>query len=154
MTLILCRNLFVGSLFIATIAGCGDGKSDVSEERLKSMAGGELKPVFPVSGTVRVDDEAVMGVNLYLYKEEGGGVLKECRTGEDGTYCWATRLPCDGLEAGSYRLAFKYIPKPKKNDTGEDLFKGKYANPMKNDFKLTVEEDSPQTDVDYDLKLK
>jgi hypothetical protein len=121
------------------------------------MAGGTLKDVVPVSGKVLVDGEPKGGVNLYLYASTGGTAIAECRTNPDGTYCWSTHLPCDGIEAGSYRLAFKYVPKQRRNDRDEDagdLFQGRYSDPMRVEYLLTVEEDSPQKDVDYELTTK
>ena len=136
-------------------SGCSDAKEDLSEERLKAMAGGELKEVVPVKGIVTVDGSPAEGVNLYLYREgEFGSVLRECRTDLEGKYCWSTNLNCDGLEPGNYLVAFTYIPKPKRNDSGVDLFKKKYQNPKKNDFKLTVALGAPQEAVNYDLKSK
>ena len=84
-------------------------------------------------------------------------MIAESRTNPDGTYCWSTYLPCDGIQAGSYRLAFKYVPKQKRNEREEDmidLFQGRYSDPMKVEYLLTVEEDSPQTGVDYELSTK
>jgi hypothetical protein len=139
------------------IAGCGPGADDVSKERLAKMAGGTLKDVVPISGRVLVDGEPKGGVNIYLYASSGGNAIAECRTNSDGTYCWSTHTTCDGLEAGSYRLAFTYIPKLRRNERTEeadDLFQGRYSDPQKVEYLLTVEEESPQTDVDYDLKMK
>lgn len=142
---------FLGLLLTS---GCGSGKQDMSPERLAQMAGGKMKAVVPVSGTVLVDGTPTAGVNLYLHKAEGGPSLTDCRTDKEGKYCWSTHLPCDGLEPGSYALSFAHIPKLKRNDTGVDLFKGKFRNPQKNGFKLTVEAGKPQTDVKYELKTK
>ena len=75
-------------------------------------------------------------------------------TDADGKYAWSTNLPNDGVEPGQYIVTFKYVPKSKKNEQlGEDLFKGKYANPTKSEYKLTVEADQPQTDVNYELTM-
>lgn len=148
LTIFTCLHVLVA------LSGCGDAKTDVSNERLTAMAGGKLKEVVPVSGKVLIDGEPAQGVNIYLHKDGGPTPVANTRTSDDGTYCWSTYRNCDGLEPGSYKLGFEHIPNPKKNDTGIDLFKGKFKNPMRNDFNLTVESDSPQTDVDYDLKLK
>ncbi|WP_010583985.1 hypothetical protein [Schlesneria paludicola] len=146
--------LAIGALTVSLAIGCGTGKDDVTQERLKSMAGGTLKATVPVSGTVSIDGTPQAGVNLFLHTDKGGPPIATCRSGENGTYCWSTNLSCDGVEAGSYLVGFEYIPKQKKNDSGVDLFKGKYKNPMKGDFKLTVEKDKPQKDVNYELSLK
>lgn len=144
----------IGALAVSLAIGCGTGKNDVTEERLKSMAGGTLKVTIPVSGTVSIDGKPEKGVTLFLYSDKGGPPIANCRSGENGTYCWSTNLACDGIEAGNYAVGFEYIPKQKKNDSGVDLFKGKYKNPMKSEFKLTVEKDKPQKDVNYELSLK
>jgi 5-hydroxyisourate hydrolase-like protein (transthyretin family) len=118
------------------------------------MAGGKLKDVVPVSGKVLVDGAPASGVNIYLYPSTGGKAVAECRTDADGTYCWTTHTECDGIEPGKYRLGFRYIPKQRKNEKGDDLFAGRYSDPMAVEFLLTVEEDAPQADVNYDLTTK
>lgn len=140
----------------AALSGCSDStKDDASAERLKAMAGGELKEVVPVKGVVNVDGVPTQGVNLFLYRDgEFNSPIKDCRTDNEGKYCWSTNLSCDGVEPGKYLLAFTYIPKPKKNDEGVDMFKGKYQNPKKNQFELTVVLGTPQEAANYDLKLK
>ena len=127
----------------------------MSEERLTKMAGGKLKDVVPVSGKVLVDGAPQAGVNLFLYPSTGKmKVITECRTDSDGTYCWTTHTECDGLPPGQYRLAFQYMPKRSRNDKGNDLLGGRYSDPMKVDYPLTVEEGSPQEDVNYELTTK
>ena len=140
---------------VILIAGCSNSKNDVSKERLEKMSGGALKKVVPVSGKISVDGKAEKNVNLYLYKQgEFATPVTTVRTGDDGSYCLTTYLTCDGVEAGEYVVTFDYIPKPKKNDSGKDEFKGKYKNPAKSEFKLSVKEGTPQKDVNYELKLK
>lgn len=140
-------------LGLISFSGCGGGKSDVSKERLKAMAGGQIKDVVVVKGVVKVDGSPVGGVNLFMYVEGDYKVIHECRTEPDGKYCWSTYKDCDGVEPGSYQVGFTYVPKPKKNDTGVDLFKGKYQHPD-NRIKLKVEAGSPKENVDYDLVTK
>ncbi len=140
---------------LISFSGCADKtKADMSEKRIKAMAGGELKNVVAIEGVVNVDGNPEAGVNLFLYREGNDNPIMECRTDEDGKYCWTTHTRCDGLEPGKYLIGFTYVPKPRKNGSGVDLFKGKYQDPRKSGFKLTVVADSPETDVDYDLKLK
>ncbi len=142
-------------LGLVTLAGCSDGKTDLSEERLKAMAGGELKEVVPVKGEVNVDGAPAEGVNLFLYREEDlFNFIKECRTDIGGRYCWSTNLSCDGLEPGKYRIGMTHVPKPKKNGEGIDVFEGKYQNPQMNEFQLTVEKGAPQEAMNYDLQSK
>lgn len=140
-------------LLLMSGAGCSDGKNDVSDERLAKMAGGKLQETFPVSGKVLVDGEPKAGVMILLYKD-GGLPVANCTTDEKGEFCWSTNRPCDGLEPGKYRLGFQYFAKQKKNDRGEDLFKGKYNNPLKSEFALEVREGSAQAGLNFELKLK
>ncbi|WP_010583988.1 hypothetical protein [Schlesneria paludicola] len=155
----MVRRNFAGLILlsVALVAGCDSTKADVSKERLKSMAGGELKTVIPVSGTILVDGTPTAGINIYLHPEKGGPLIRQCRTDEKGAYCWATYVPCDGLEPGTYRLAFRLPTKQeKKPGSGGDLFKGKYTNPMKlkADYTFTVKPNEPMTKVDYELTTK
>lgn len=149
----LVRFRLAGLLGLVFVVGCGDGKGDMSKERLEKMSGGSLKEVAPVSGTVFVDDAPTEGVNIYLYVEGIPDPKVEARTDKDGKYCLSTYRPCDGVEAGTYRVAFTYIPKPKKNDSGVDLFKGRYKNPAKSNFNLTVEAGVEISDADFKLSL-
>lgn len=142
-------------LVLVLVSGCGSDKADMSPERLRKLAGTDsLETVVPISGNVVIDGESAVGVNVYLYAEVPSTPLKESRTDDEGHFCFTTYVACDGVKPGNYKLGFEYVPKMKKNGTGPDLFKGKYKNPAKNDFKLTVEEGSPQTDLNYELKLK
>jgi 5-hydroxyisourate hydrolase-like protein (transthyretin family) len=143
-------------LGLIAISGCGnDGKTDVGKDRLKAMAGGQLKDVVVVQGVVNIDGSPAAGVNLFLCRDDNAAtVVKECRTDENGKYCWTSYQACDGLEPGAYLLGFTHIPKPKKNGTGDDLLKGKYRDAKKNKIELKVEKGTPQEKADYDLKTK
>lgn len=79
--------------------------------------------------------------------------MRSCHTDKDGKFRFTTYILDDGLTAGSYSLTFRLMPEiPKNEDVGPDLFKGKYKNPKKSEFKLTVEAGKPQTELKYDLK--
>ena len=154
MSLALRFSSGFGLFLLTIVAGCSDGKQDVSDARLAKMAGGELKETFPVSGKVLVDGEPKQGVMIQLYKETESVPIANCTTNEKGEYCWSTNVECDGLEPGKYKLGFQCFAKPKKNDRGEDLFKGKYNNPTSKKFLLEVVPGSAQTDLTYELTLK
>jgi hypothetical protein len=125
----------------------------MSKERLEAMAGGQLKDVVPIKGSVTVDGEPAEGVNLYLFREKDPiNPVMECRTDENGDYCWSSYLNCDGVAPGKYLVGFAHILNPKKNDSGVDLLKGKYRNPQRNKIELVVEEGVEQEDVVYELK--
>jgi hypothetical protein len=138
------------------IVGCNDKKEDESRERLKSMAGGELKKVVPVSGKVLLDGQPKGGVTITLHPETGTATM-DTVTKSDGTYCWQTYEQCDGVAPGSYKVVFRLMPKQGRNDNVAarvDELKGKYSDPRKSEFKLTVEAGYSQTDVNYELSTK
>jgi len=152
-----CRDYRACAVAILVIVGCDNQKDDASAERIKAMAGGELKAVVPVSGKVLVDGQPTGGVTVTLYSELGGTSAGESQTKTDGTYCFQTYGECDGIAPGKYRVAFRLMPKQRKNDNfspADDRFKGKYSDPRRSQFKLTVEAGAPQTNVDYDLQTK
>ena len=141
-------------LTVLLLAGCGSDKGDATKDRLKAMSGGELKNVFPVSGKVLVNGEPVEGVMLELWSDvKSGKPLRKVVAGKDGKYCWSRYTRCDGLEPGAYKLTFKQLKNPKKENS-EDLFKGRLSNVNKSKHELTVEAGKPQENVDYDLSTK
>ena len=150
------RHILAACLFgLVSFSGCGnDRKADASKERLKSMAGGQLKDVVAIKGIVNIDGTPAAGVNLLLYREGKPNPIMECQTDKNGKYCWSTYVACDGLEPGAYLLGFTHIPKAKKNGTGVDSFKGKYKFPKKSKFELKVEKGAPQDNANYDLVTK
>ena len=138
---------------VAIAVGCGGGA--LTKDDLKKMAGGTLKEVVPASGKVTVDGQPIEGLYIDAYSAAGGAApFKSVRTDKDGKYCWSTHLNCDGMEPGDYKICFKYIPKMNRKGEGDDQFKGRYADPAKSEFKLTLEKGSPQKDVNYDLTTK
>lgn len=144
-------------VFAAFVVGCGSERQ-VSKDNLAKMAGGSVKPVTSIKGKVLIDGTPTAGVNIYLYGTDGATVVTQTRTNADGTYCWSTYEQCDGLTAGDYKLTFKHIPQQKQNDRDQkedDQLKGRYANPAKTEFKLSVASDGKaQENVDYELKSK
>ncbi|TWU14570.1 hypothetical protein CA54_34390 [Symmachiella macrocystis] len=137
------------------LAGCGHEK-EISQQEIAEQAGvevDELKEVVPVSGKVTVNGTPTGGVKISAYTEASGAKpVAETQTKADGTYCWTKYVPCDGMVPGEYRLAFKHIAaEGKGKDDGPDQFEGKYRNPNKNDFTLSVQSGSPQVDVNYEL---
>ena len=148
------RGTSICILAVSLMVGCGSSSSnDASKARIKAMAGGNLKDVVPVSGTVLVDGKPASGVLMQLYSGEGDKPLTKVTAGEDGKYCWTTYTACDGLEPGKYKLTFKHLKRPKKENS-EDLFEGRYSDPSNTKYEFTVEAGKPQKDVNYDLSVK
>lgn len=151
------RRTILFLVFAALTIGCGSERQ-VSKDNLAKMAGGSVKQVTPIKGKVLIDGTPTAGVNISLYGKDATTVITTTRTNADGTYCWSTYEQCDGLMAGDYKLTFKHIPNQKQNDRDQkedDQLKGRYANPAKTEFTLSVASDGkPQENVDYELKSK
>jgi len=140
---------------LALIVGCGSRSADSSKARLEKLAGGPLKEVVPASGKVLVDGSPQTGVNIFLYAMTGEKPITEVTTGVEGKYCWTSYIKCDGLIPGEYRLTFTHTAKKRRNSgKAEDLLKGRYSDPAKSEYKLTVEKGKPQSDVNYELTTK
>lgn len=148
----LCLSLII------CVAGCGsDSSGDASAARMTAMAGGQLKPVVPVSGKVTVDGTAAGGVTIAIHAAGGGPELRRTVTKPDGSYTWTTYTADDGLEPGSYAVTFRQMLRERRNDDFEpkdDKLAGKFVNPQKSKFKLDVAAGAPQTNVDYELTTK
>ena len=149
----LRSNAFLLLSVVLLLSGCGSG-GDLSEEDLDKMAGGKRNETVAVSGVVSVGGAPAAGVVIYAYANQADmDPAFRVRTGADGTYCWSTYKACDGLQPGSYTLAFAHIPKEGKGSKpGEDLLKGRYRDQKKSEFSLKVVSGAPQIDVNYDLK--
>jgi hypothetical protein len=144
--------LFLSAILL--LAGCGAANRDLDKEKIEAMTGEPMKETVPVSGTILVDGTPTAGVNIFAYK---GGEKREsaarARSGPDGVYCWTTYQPCDGLPPGEYKLGFTNVPdEGKGKKEGQDVFKGKYKDPSKNEFTLNVKSGEAQTEVKYELK--
>ncbi|MFO1095809.1 MAG: hypothetical protein U0992_21255 [Planctomycetaceae bacterium] len=151
----VCRDFHACALALLLFAGCGNSNGDASADRIKSMAGGDLKTVVPVSGKVLVDGEPKAGVKVMLYVDGPIPQLHgECGTKPDGTYCWTTYGDCDGIVPGEYKVTFRQWRFEKENEryeASDDLLHGKYSDPRKSQFKLSVKAGAPQTNADYEL---
>lgn len=139
---------------VVLLAGCS-GQHERTDEDLAAMAGGELKETVPVSGKVTIDGKVVRDVRIYAYtRESGTDEAAQCRSRTDGTFCFTTHRVCDGMQPGTYRLAFVYFGEGVKWEDRKDLLHGKYRNPMTNDFPLVVERGQPQSELSYELTTK
>lgn len=143
----------VSILTLILLVGCGRA-TQLSKQRIESMTGGPLKNVVPVSGAVKVNGSSQSDITIRLHPVTGGVSIAEVRTDSQGKYCWSTYKKGDGLAPGEYKLTFKHQPHINKAGEGKDLFKGRYADPAKSEFKLTVQEGKPQPDLDFDLASK
>jgi hypothetical protein len=144
---------FVSCLCVCWLAGCGyfGGAEDfTSKASLEARSGGKLKVVTPVSGKVIINGKPESDVHLFLYPPTGNQWALTAVTDKNGNYCWTTYLNCDGVEAGEYKVTMTW-PKNKRGRPEDDRLEGKYADRLSTEFKLIVEANSPQKDVDYNL---
>jgi hypothetical protein len=135
------------------IVGCGRS-TQLSQKQIESMTGGPMKNVVPVSGAVKVNGSSQSDITIRLHPVIGNVSIAQVRTDSKGKYCWSTYKKGDGLAPGEYKLTFKHQPSINKSGEGKDLFKGRYADPVKSEFKLTVQKGKPQPNLDFDLASK
>ncbi|MCA9073393.1 MAG: carboxypeptidase regulatory-like domain-containing protein [Planctomycetaceae bacterium] len=110
------------------------------------------QPVVPVSGTVHVNGEPLANVKLEFHTKNptGNGLHPRATTDAEGKFQAWTYRKDDGLIAGEYTITFldhsHVVPYQRASDAGE-LFKGKYANPEKSEFTVTVPESGESVDM-------
>ena len=102
------------------------------------------KPVTPVSGVVLVDGKPRANVQIKFHpasQDPQNATLSVATTDEEGQFKAWTYRPGDGIPPGDYTVTFDDQSKKKPHErTSPDLFKGKYADPKKSKFKITVPE--------------
>lgn len=128
------------------------------KERLEQIYG-KMKKVVPVAGTVTINGIAQPGVVITLHNADGTSriPIRPAITDDDGKYGFTTYLAADGIEPGKYKLTFQWleIVRDKKLGNqmqGPDKLKKAFDDPVKSPFSFEVEEDSPQSELDFDLK--
>lgn len=129
------RNLaFLGILAVA-LCSCS-GKRDYGKE------------TFPVTGKVHVDGQpaAMLSISLHDGKEMDPAfpALPRAVTKKDGTFAVSTFEAGDGASVGDYVVTFVWgEARGMSIDTSTDRLKGKYSDPEKSEFKVTVKEGEP-----------
>ena len=121
------------------IAGCG---------------GGALKAptTSPVSGSVTLKGKPAPGVRVHLHPQFDIGDVKfvpSGETGADGAFTLSTAAPGDGAPPGDYIVT---LEKPRvvsdRNQSGIEVeiddFKGKYSDPTKSTWTVTITEGTNQ----------
>ncbi len=104
------------------------------------------KKTFPVVGKLLIDGKPVEQVAVYCMPVDGldkeNPTSTSAFTDADGRFEFNTYEKGDGVPEGNYVLTFKW---GKFNlvtaDYGGDKFKGKYLDPKKSEFKITVSAD-------------
>ncbi len=116
------------------------------------------KPTAPVSGVVTIDGK-VPANPVKIATHPVGGMDQEhpsvshCMTGEGGKFQISTYETGDGVPEGEYRLTFQagQMNLVSRSYTG-DLLNGRYSDPQKSEFTLTVAGTDPIDLGTIDLK--
>lgn len=109
------------------------------------------KPVTPVSGVVLVDSEPLAGVQIKFHatsQDPKNATLSMATTDEEGEFKAWTYQADDGVPPGEYTVTFDDQSQTQPHmRSGPDRFKGKYSDPKKSEFKLTVPDDGEPIDM-------
>jgi hypothetical protein len=129
-------------LLVLTVSGCSNG------ERTPPNA----KPVVPVSGLVHINGKpAPAGVQIRFHavqQDPQNATLSMATTNADGQFKAFTYQPDDGVPPGEYQVTFDDQSEAKPHLRGSpDLFKGRYSDPKKSEFKLSVPASGPPIDM-------
>ena len=95
----------------------------------------------PVSGTVLFKGKPAEGVKVTLHPKFNMMFTPNGVTGKDGRFILSTAAPVDGAPPGEYSVTFELLRAgADKNglDTELDVWKGKYADPAKSSWKVTI----------------
>lgn len=109
------------------------------------------KPVVPVSGVVFVDGAPVAGVQIRfnpVTQDPRNATLSMAKTDAEGQFKAFTYRVDDGVPPGEYTVTFNDQSKAQPHmRSSPDLLKGKYSDPKKSEFKLTVPEKGKPIDM-------
>ena len=120
-------------LVCAAMVGCGSGS--ISAPR-----------TAPVSGTVLVKGKAAAGVKVTFHPQFDMGSVKftpNGETGKDGRFTLSTAAGGDGAPPGDYAVTFELLRGGTDKaglDIEVDAWKGKYADPAKSSWKVTIKD--------------
>jgi len=112
-----------------------------------TQQGPERLPVYPVRGLVTVDGLPTAGVMVRLQATEppqGESQIYAANptaiTDADGAFALSTYTDGDGVAAGVYVVTFEWrkFDRLANGYTGPDWLEGKYSDPEKSEFSVTV----------------
>lgn len=146
------RTLYAAAAIVAVVVGCT--RSQQGPERLKTVP---VKGLVTVNGTpapeltVRFRSLATPQGEAQIYAANPSAL-----TGADGTFVVSTYENGDGLAAGEYAVTFVWqkFDRLSNGYGGPDKLKGKYSDPEKTEYKVTVtgDEEEPIELGPFDLK--
>lgn len=135
----------LGLLLAVVVVGCGDDRN--------------WKETVPVTGEVLVDGSPADGVKIDFNPVAGIDQAQPTQstafTDPQGKFEASTYEVGDGVPPGEYQITFTWPKLNKISMTfdGDDL-KGKYSDPKKSKFALTVESGTPVDMGRIELQVK
>lgn len=117
------------------------------------------KARYPVTGVVYVDGEPAARLSVTLHDVKGfddqAPAIPQAVTKQDGTFAISTFEAEDGAPVGEYKATFVWGRAQGLGiDTSVDKLKGRYSDPEKSEYKVTVVEGEPQDMGRIELKTK
>lgn len=103
----------------------------------------------PAGGTVLLNGKPKAGIRVIYHQQSDDGRVKcfpNGTTNAEGKFTLSSALPGDGAPPGEYIVTFDFpyvINGPIEEEV--DLFKGKYSDPTKSQWKVKVEANSQET---------
>tara|TARA_R110002111_G_scaffold100976_2_gene156399 strand:+ start:7739 stop:8191 length:453 start_codon:yes stop_codon:yes gene_type:complete len=107
--------------------------------------GGPRSKTVPLTGIVLVDGKPTEGVTVSCHPLSGdaNNHVLSGRTDASGNVAISTYVSGDGVPPGSYTLTFEWLKKGEGMAPAKDVFKGRYADPKKSEYKITAAEGEP-----------
>jgi len=98
----------------------------------------------PVKGVVTYKGKPVLGVRVKFFRQDGqheNAFIPTGETDKGGQFALSTGAPLNGAPEGQYNVAFEWpMLDPKQAvETEIDKLKGKYSDPAKSKFQVTVD---------------
>jgi hypothetical protein len=129
-----CVRLAVGILLFALFVGCG-----------KQTPRGPQP--YPVKGQVTFQGKPAAGFQVSfhpLFEQSGPKFAPSALTDENGQFALRSYQPGDGAPPGDYAVTFTWpqsVPGPDPDDALQllDRLMGRYGNPQRSTFKVTVQ---------------
>ncbi len=129
---------WLGVLLMLQVTGCG-GKDEPYR-----------KPTAKVTGQVTVDGKAPTdAIKVMCHPVDGMDQehpsVSQCMTGDQGKFEISTYQSGDGVPEGEYVLTFLYgqLNLVSMNYGGPDKLKGRYSDPSKSEWRLSVKGSTP-----------
>lgn len=102
------------------------------------------KPTIPVTGVIQIDGQTPQSpVKVVAHPIDGMDQehpsVSHCMTDDGGKFAFSTYVSGDGIPQGEYRLTFQagQLNLVSRSYSG-DLLKGRYSDPEKSEFTVTV----------------